>query len=129
MPTGLTPIRRLEHIVFFPIRFRTERLPRGRVKCWPLNAPAAVWQVLEIELAVVKVHRRLQRTDAVEALHELIAAGTGNRIVSETNSSRICALEILALMTDLRLPRKIGRASCRGTAAIALLTSDLSTTS
>src|SRR5688572_31707275 len=88
MPTGLTPIRRLEHIVFFPIRFRTERLPRGRVKCWPLNAPAAVWQVLEIELAVVKVHRRLQRTDAVEALHELIAAGTGkDRKSTRLNSS------------------------------------------
>src|SRR6185369_12077854 len=105
VPTGLAAVAGFENVVFFPIRFRAESLPRRRVERWPVNTPAAVRQVLKIQLAVVGIHRRLQRTDRVEALHDLIAVGPGSRRVSEANASGISAFQKLALLTNLSLRR------------------------
>src|SRR5690242_21169969 len=103
MPAGLTAVRSLEDVVFLPIRFGAERFPRRRVECWTIDAPAAVWQILIIQLAVIRIHRRLQRTNRVKALHDLIAARSVNRFVSEANARSVCAFEIFALLTDLSL--------------------------
>src|ERR1043165_4875365 len=85
---------------------RTERFPRGGVECWSIDAPAAVRQVFIIQLAVVRIHRRLQWGDRVEALDDLSAARTRSGSVSEANASRVSAFKIFSLMTDLGLRRR-----------------------
>src|SRR6267378_1068132 len=103
MPACLAAIAELEYIVLLPIRFRTECLPRGAVKRWSTNAPATVRQVLEIQFAVIRIHRRLQGSAGVKALYELIARWPRHRIVDKANASSVSAFQVFALVADLRL--------------------------
>ena len=41
------------------------------------DAPAAIWQVLLVELAVVRIERSLKRADRVEGLDQLVAVLPG----------------------------------------------------
>src|ERR1051326_4389829 len=113
MPAGLTAVRSLEDVVFFPVRLRTKRFPRRRIKRWTIDTPAAIWQILIIQLAVVLIHRRLQRTDRIKALHDLIAARSTGRFVSETNARRVSAFEVFPLMTNLSLHCRCARSISR----------------
>src|SRR4029079_3307744 len=66
----------------------------------------------EIQLAVVRIHRRFQRTDCVKALNQLVTARTFGRQINEANAGSIGALKVFALMADLRLTR-IGASAIR----------------
>src|SRR5207244_3205431 len=103
MPPGNAAIARAKDVVLFPIRLRTEGPPGSRKQRRPGAAPAAVRQILEIQLAVVRIHWRLQRADSVEALYQLISAGAVCRHIDETNPSGICAFQVFALVTNLGL--------------------------
>src|SRR5438128_11872089 len=103
MPSGNAAIAGVKDVVFFPVRFRTEGPPRSRKQCRSSEAPAAIRQILEIQLAVVRIPRRLQRANRVEALYELIPAGAVCRRIDKANPSGIGALQVLALVTDLGL--------------------------
>ena len=85
-----------------PVRRRAVRLPR-RVADALRVAPAAVREVLEVDLAVVGVERPAQGTDRVEALDRLVARRPGERRVAEADVRRVCALAELPLLADLRL--------------------------
>src|SRR5215217_6497312 len=61
VPAGAAPGPGVEDVVLLPVRLGVESLPRRRVQRRPRDAPAAVGQVLEIELAVVHVPRRFER--------------------------------------------------------------------
>src|SRR6185437_801482 len=114
MPAALVAVHRFEHVVFLPVWLGTERLPRGRVECWTINAPTAVRQVLPIQLAVIGIHRSFQRANRVETLHELISVWSSNRRIGKANASGVSAFEEFALLADLRLRRILGRAVSRG---------------
>src|SRR5207237_9699812 len=72
MPAGDASIAGVKDVVFLPIRLGTKGPPRSRKQSRPNAAPTAIRQILEIEFAVVGIHRRLQRTDGVETLYELV---------------------------------------------------------
>src|SRR5437016_13077070 len=69
MPPGNASIAGIKDVVFLPIRFRTESPPGSRKQSRASAAPAPIRQILEVELAVVRIHRRLQRANRVEALN------------------------------------------------------------
>src|SRR5687767_3784863 len=104
MPPRPTAAGVVRYIVLLPIRLGDKRLPRGLVERRSLNAPAAIRQIFEIQFAVVRIHWRLERTDGVKALHELIPARSRNRAIREANTSSICSFQKFTLMADLCLP-------------------------
>ena len=78
-------------------------------------APAAVREVLEVDLAVVRVERPAERADLVEALDGLVARRAGDRRVPEADVRRVRALAELPLLADLRLRRpRVGPVRGRG---------------
>src|SRR5258708_9370592 len=103
MPSGNASAARVKDVVFFPIRFRTESSPGSCIQRWANAAPAPIWQILEIQLAVVRIPRRLQRANRVEALYQLISAGAVCRHINKANPSGIGALEVFALVANLGL--------------------------
>src|SRR6266508_1800147 len=82
-------------------------------KVGPSAAPTAIRQILEIQFAVVGIPWRLQRANRVEALNELIPAGSVRRHINKANPCRVCALEIFTLMANLSL-MSIGSGPVRG---------------
>src|SRR5260370_30523436 len=113
MPPGNASIAGVKDVVFFPIGFRTEGPPGSCIQCRANAAPAPIWQILEIQLAVARVHRRLQRANRVEALYKLIPTGAVRRHINKANPSGVCALQVFALVTNLCLmgigPGTVGR--------------------
>src|SRR5437879_12175792 len=103
MPSGNAATAGVKDVVFFPVRFRTEGPPGSRKQGRSSEAPAAIRQILEIQLAVVRIPRRLQRANRVEALYELIPAGAVCRRINEANPSGIGAFQVFALLANLRL--------------------------
>src|SRR6267143_850490 len=103
MPSGNASTARVKDVVFFPIGFRTEGSPGSCIQRWANAAPAAIRQILEIQLAVVRIPRRLQRANRVEALYALITAGAVCRHINKAYPSGIGTLEVLALVANLRL--------------------------
>src|SRR5882724_3172942 len=75
MPTGNASTARVKDVIFFPVRFRTEGPPGSCKQSRSSVAPASIRQILEIQLAVVGIHWRLQRANRVEALYKLIPTG------------------------------------------------------
>src|SRR5437773_342228 len=98
MPTGNASIAGVKDVVLFPIRFRTEGSPGSRKKRRSRTTPAAIRQIFEIQFAVVRIHRRLQRANRVEALYEFISAGAVSRNIDETNPSGVRAFQVFALV-------------------------------
>ena len=74
MPSSLAATHVLKDIVFLPIRLWAESLPSGCIKCWSIDSPAAIGEILKIQLAVVEIHCSLQRANGVKALDNLIAS-------------------------------------------------------
>ena len=105
MPSGNASTACVKDVIFFPIGFRTKRSPRSYEQRRSSQAPATIWQILEIQLAVVRIHRRLKRADSVEALYKLVSAGTICRHIDKANPSGICAFQVFALVANLGLPR------------------------
>src|SRR6266404_6739337 len=103
MPPGNTSTAGVKDIIFFPIGFRTEGPPGSCIQRRASDAPAPIRQILEIQLAVVRIHRRFQRANRVEALYELIPAGPVCRHINKANPSAIGALQVLALVANLGL--------------------------
>src|SRR4030095_6340923 len=103
MPAGLAAAHGFEHIILLPIRFGAKSLPGSCIERWSLDSPAAIWQVFKIQFTVVRVHRRFQRADGVEALYDLITTWARDWLVGETNTRGVSAFQEFALMTDLSL--------------------------
>src|ERR1700687_4413555 len=103
MPPGNASSAGVKDVVFFPIRFRTESPPGSCKQRRSSEAPAAIRQILEIQLAVVRIPRGLQRANRVEALYELIPAGTIRRHIDKANPSGVGALQVFALVANLSL--------------------------
>src|SRR5207245_3725898 len=103
MPSGNASLAGVKDVIFFPIRFRTEGSPRSYEQRRSRQAPATIGQILEIQLAVVRIHRRLKRADSVETLHELVSAGAICRHVDKANTSGIGAFQVFSLVANLGL--------------------------
>src|SRR2546427_13275676 len=101
MPAGDASTAGVKDVIFFPIRFRTEGSPGGCKQRRPCETPATIRQILEIQLAVVRIHWRLQGANGVEALYELIPAGAIRRHINKAHPSGICALQISASVANL----------------------------
>ena len=59
MPARNAAAARVKDVVLFPIRFRTESSPGGRIQRGSGTSPTAIRQILEIQLAVIGIHGRL----------------------------------------------------------------------
>src|SRR5882762_4898522 len=79
MPPGNASTAGVKKVVFFPVGFRTEGPPGSCKQRGSREAPAAIRQILEIQLAVVRIPRRLQRANRVETFYKVIPAGTVRR--------------------------------------------------
>src|SRR5882724_1927035 len=101
MPPCVTAAGVVRDIIRLPIRLGAECSPGSHKQGGSVVAPAAVGQILEIQLAIVGVHWSFQGADRVEALYELIAAGPLNRCINKANTRGISAIQVFALMANL----------------------------
>ena len=86
------------------------RLPGDRVQPRLLAAPAAIGEVLPVDLAELGIEVMPQRACGIESLDHGVATGAAGRLVAEAHARGVGAVECLALVADLRLHRAGGRA-------------------
>src|SRR3954465_3615563 len=103
MPSSDASGVRVKDIVLFPIRFRTEGAPGSSKQGRTSAAPTTNGQIFKIKFAVIRIPRRLQRANRVEAFDQCISPRTLGRQIDEPNPRGIGSFEVLPLMTNLRL--------------------------
>src|SRR5258705_5251437 len=113
VPARFAATAGIEYVVLFPVRLRTESFPGSDKQRRSVEAPTPIGQIFEIQLAVIRIHRRFQRANRVEALYELVPTGPVNRQINKSNASRVSTVEVFALVANLSLlrirPSPIGR--------------------
>src|SRR3954452_5544843 len=109
--------KHLVRLVVSPPGVQRYGLPCHAVEPRPRVTPAAAWQVLPVQFAVIGIEVEAQWADEIKGLHDDVTFGALRRLVTEADPCSIGSFVIFARMAYLRMHGALRRAISAGAEA------------